>query len=68
MDAIKWVLIVYLFNGTPTAEQVTLDVESARLCMTTCETLIRQKRYNDKSVVHCSCKRANEFYTNTASR
>ena len=59
---IKWVLIIYLFNGGVTPQEVTLDIETGRMCEVTCQDMLKEKVWQGKSIVHCTCKRANEFY------
>lgn len=62
MDAMKWVLIAYLFNGGIAPKEVTLDIESGRMCEMTCRDMLQERVWQGKSVIHCTCKRANEFY------
>jgi hypothetical protein len=65
---IKWVLIVYLFNGGITPEEKTLDVEGARMCQSTCQDMLQQRAWEGRNVVHCTCKRASEYYASMATR
>ncbi len=66
---IKWVLVLHLFNmDTPLqSEQVSLDIQGRKKCYMTCQQLQEDSLYSSKPIVHCSCKRANEFYSNMAS-
>jgi hypothetical protein len=61
-DMIKWVLILYLFNGGIAPQEITLDIETGRMCEMTCSDMLKEKVWQGKSVVHCTCRRATEFY------
>jgi hypothetical protein len=58
----NWMLILYLFNGTPTATQETVYFESGSACKQLCIKTAARGTYDNKPVVRCVCRRGSEFY------
>lgn len=59
---ISWVLIIYLFNGTLQPTVKTQTVEFAPQCRATCANIMKSGVYQGEQVVHCTCKRSDQYY------